>query len=114
MKKVNEVALFTDNVPGLTGFYRQLLDMEPAFANEHVAVFSLGDQTLLIHTKGASMPGGPPNEDHFAFGVRDVEQEHIALREKGLAFEVAPRAYDWGKSAYLRDPDGRLVELHEE
>lgn len=114
MKEVSEVALFTDNVPGLTLFYRQLLDREPAFANEHVAVFALGNQTLLIHTKAASMPGAPPNEDHFAFGVQDVEQEHAVLREKGLVFEVAPRVYDWGKSAYLRDPDGRLVELHEE
>ena len=27
---------------------------------------------------------------------------------------VEPRAYPWGRSAYLRDPDGRLVELAEE
>jgi catechol 2,3-dioxygenase-like lactoylglutathione lyase family enzyme len=29
----------------------------------------------------------------------------------GLRLLVEPRDYPWGRSAYLRDPDGRLVEL---
>jgi catechol 2,3-dioxygenase-like lactoylglutathione lyase family enzyme len=29
----------------------------------------------------------------------------------GLVLRVEPRDYPWGRSAYLRDPDGRLVEL---
>jgi len=114
MKRITEIALFTNDVPGLTYFYRRLLNTEPAFANKHVAIFQSDGQTLLIHTKSSAMTGGPPNEDHFAFSVEDIEQEHTLLSEKGLEFEHAPRAYDWGKSAYLRDPDGRLVELHQE
>ncbi|MBA3433288.1 MAG: hypothetical protein H0U08_04260 [Actinobacteria bacterium] len=35
------------------------------------------------------------------------------LRERGFAFLVEPRDYPWCRPAYLRDPDGRLVELSE-
>jgi catechol 2,3-dioxygenase-like lactoylglutathione lyase family enzyme len=34
-----------------------------------------------------------------------------AVRAEGVEFLVEPRDYPWGRSAYLRDPDGRLVEL---
>jgi catechol 2,3-dioxygenase-like lactoylglutathione lyase family enzyme len=57
------------------------------------------------------MADGPPNEDHFAIAVDDLDGTCAALGENGLGFLVAPRDYPWGRSAYLRDPDGRLVEL---
>ena len=27
---------------------------------------------------------------------------------------IGPKVYDWGRSAYVRDPDGRIVELMQE
>ncbi len=42
--------------------------------------------------------------------VPDVDAAGRALRALGYAFAVEPRDYPWGRSAYLRDPDGRLVE----
>ena len=44
-------------------------------------------------------------------GADDVDASCDALRRTGLTFLVEPRDYPWGRSAYLRDPDGRLVEL---
>ncbi len=35
----------------------------------------------------------------------------LALFTDGVETTIAPRDYPWGRSAYLRDPDGRLVEL---
>lgn len=29
----------------------------------------------------------------------------------GMTIEYPPRDYDWGRSAYLRDPNGGLIEL---
>jgi catechol 2,3-dioxygenase-like lactoylglutathione lyase family enzyme len=54
---------------------------------------------------------GPPNEDHFALAVDDLNAACDALVARGLILELEPRDYPWGRSAYLRDPDGRLVEL---
>ena len=61
--------------------------------------------------RGGAPGGGPPNEDHFALGVSDLDAAAAELAADGLTFLVEPRDYDWGRSAYLRDPDGRLVEL---
>jgi uncharacterized glyoxalase superfamily protein PhnB len=43
--------------------------------------------------------------------VEDVDQTCQQLVNDGLALEVAPQDYYWGRSAYLRDPDGNQVEI---
>ncbi|MEX2613559.1 MAG: VOC family protein, partial [Gaiellaceae bacterium] len=48
---------------------------------------------------------------HFAVGVTGLDAACEELRERGVGFLVEPRDYPSGRSAYLRDPDGRLVEL---
>jgi catechol 2,3-dioxygenase-like lactoylglutathione lyase family enzyme len=57
------------------------------------------------------MEDGPPNEDHFALSVDELDDTCSALAATGHTLLVEPRDYPWGRSAYLRDPDGRLVEL---
>ena len=63
--------------------------------------------------KGIWVVLGLPAEDHIAFAVEDLERACLEAEASGLRCEVPRRTYEWGKSAYLRDPDGRLVELHE-
>jgi catechol 2,3-dioxygenase-like lactoylglutathione lyase family enzyme len=43
--------------------------------------------------------------------VDDLDTTCDTLRAEGCDLLVEPRDYRWGRSAYLRDPDGRLVEL---
>jgi catechol 2,3-dioxygenase-like lactoylglutathione lyase family enzyme len=107
----SEVALFTDDVPGVRGFYQRLLDTKPEDEWPGGAVFGTGSIKLLVHERGESPAGGPPNEDHVALGVRELDRVCDELRRGGLTFLVEPRDFPWGRSAYLRDPDGRLVEL---
>ena len=66
---------------------------------------------MLVHERSAALDDGPPNEDHFALSVSDLDSACGELRAHGVSFLVEPRDYPWGRSAYLRDPDGRLVEL---
>jgi len=113
MRKIIELALFTDKVPEMTLFYKRLTGADPAYASAQMALFNLGDFTLLIHEKSEPEAGGPPNIDHFAFGAGNLVEAYQTLAAQGLAFEIEPREFDWGRSAYLRDPDGRLVELHQ-
>jgi catechol 2,3-dioxygenase-like lactoylglutathione lyase family enzyme len=75
------------------------------------AIFAIGSAKILVHERAASMEDGPPNEDHFALSVDDLDEMCAVLATGGLTFLVEPREYPWGRSAYLRDPDGRLVEL---
>jgi len=113
MKAVTEIALFTDDVEAVKGFYAGLLGASPASEWPGGAIFAAGDATVLVHERAATMESGPPNEDHFAFGVDDLDAACDELRRNGVSFLVEPREYPWGRSAYLRDPDGRLVELAE-
>jgi predicted enzyme related to lactoylglutathione lyase len=111
MKRISEVALFTADVAALAGFYSRLLDTAPLYQGEDIAIFDLGGVQLLIHFRYPDQPGGPANEDHFAFRVDDVDTAGRKLEEHGLALEVKPKDFDWGRSTYLRDPDGRFIEL---
>lgn len=117
MRQLVELALFTEDVPALTAFYAKLLGSEPDFSSEQMALFQLDGLHILIHHREPPDPAydvdasGPPNEDHFAIGVEDLD---AAWSESGLAESssaIEPTAYPWGRSAYVRDPDGRLVEI---
>jgi catechol 2,3-dioxygenase-like lactoylglutathione lyase family enzyme len=109
--RLTEIALFSDEVTGASAFYRQLLGADPIAEWPGGVLFAVGESKLLVHERAAAMVDGPPNEDHFALSVEDLEDACSALLDAGFAFLVEPRDYPWGRSAYLRDPDGRLVEL---
>ena len=111
MRAITEVALFTDDVAGAAAFYRSLMGAAPIAEWPGGALFAAGDAKILVHERAAAMEGGPPNEDHFALIVDDLDTICDALRSEGSELLVELRDYQWGRSAYLRDPDGRLVEL---
>jgi len=111
MSEFVEIALFTDDVERAKGFYERLVGGAPDAEWPGGVIFSAGGVKLLVHERAGAMDGGPPNEDHIALGVADLDGACAELAEQGFSFLVAPRDYPWGRSAYLRDPDGRLVEL---
>jgi catechol 2,3-dioxygenase-like lactoylglutathione lyase family enzyme len=113
MRGITEIAVFTDDVAGATSFYRELLGTAPVAEWPGGALFSAGASKLLVHERSAAIEDGPPNEDHFALSVADLDAVCRDLRARGTVFLVEPRDYPWGRSAYLRDPDARLVELAE-
>lgn len=52
-------------------------------------------------------------EDHIAFAVEVLEQACRDAQTSGLKYEAPPCTYPCGESAKWRDPDRRLVELHD-
>lgn len=111
MRGIGEIALFTDDVASVSRFYRDLVGSPPAAKWPGGAVFAIGDGKLLVHERADGRPDGPPNEDHFAIAVDDLDGACALLRQRGVTILIGPQDYPWGRSAYLRDPDGRLVEL---
>ena len=111
MSEFVEIALFTDDVQAARRFYERLVGGAPEAEWPGGAIFSAGSVKLLVHERGGAMDGGPPNEDHVAVGVADLDAACAELAEQGFSFLVEPRDYPSGRSAYVRDPDGRLVEL---
>ena len=112
MARIAEVALFTDDVAGLTDFYERLLGRPPDDRSDAHASFDLDWTTLFIHVAGGEAPQGAPNADHVAIAL-DQDEAAARAREAG-AEVVGPRDFYWGRSAYLSDPDGRVIELRSE
>jgi catechol-2,3-dioxygenase len=111
MPRVAEVALFTNDVQRLTAFYERLLGRAPDNASDSHASFDVGGTTIFIHVAGKPH-GDAPNADHVAFAL---DQDEAAKRARSAGSDVVgPKEYYWGRAAYLRDPDGRVIELQQE
>lgn len=108
--RLTELALFTSDVPGVTAFYERVLGIAPADRSDDHAVLVLGELVLRIHVAVEPAPGDPPAGDHVAFTVDELDDRAVELAAAGIALD-GPRDLPWGRSAYVRDPDGRLVEL---
>jgi predicted enzyme related to lactoylglutathione lyase len=109
MARIAEVALFTEDVPRLTSFYEQLLGRPADDSSPDHASFRLNEVTLFIHVAGEGGPADAPNRDHVAFAL---DQDAAAERARAAGADVVgPKDFYWGRSAYLEDPDGRVIEL---
>ena len=109
--KLTELAYFTDNVADMTQFYKTLLGTDPVHASEDMAIFMSDHTKIFIHKTYVPGPDDLPCENHKAFTVENVDTAARDLAASSMTIEVAPADYYWGRSAYLRDPDGRLIEL---
>lgn len=93
MTSLGEVALFTNDVEGASAFYRNLIGAAPVADWPGGAIFAVGDGKLLVHDRAAALDDGPPNEDHFAIAVDDLNETCAALVADGLGLLVEPRDY---------------------
>ncbi|MBL8061724.1 MAG: VOC family protein [Anaerolineales bacterium] len=109
--KLIEIAKFTDKVAEVSSFYRQFLGVKPVAASPDMTIFINDGVKIFIHKIYEAGTGDLPPEDHFAFAVEDVDKTCEDLQTRGLMVETPPNDYYWGRSAYLRDPDGQLIEL---
>jgi catechol 2,3-dioxygenase-like lactoylglutathione lyase family enzyme len=111
--RLHEITIFTDDVDSVADFYQRLLDAEPVHREDGLVIFTVGDVKILIHLRYVPAPGWLPCENHVCFAVNDLDNTVAQLGNCGIRIEIPPRKYEWGRSAYLRDPDGHLLELHE-
>ena len=125
LDQVLETALYVDDLDRAGRFYRDVLSLEPLFADDRLRAFAVGGRNvLLLFRRGASletvhMPGGtiPPHDGHgpvhvaFAIAAKALAEWEERLRTHAIAIEGRT---DWprgGRSIYFRDPDGHLLEL---
>lgn len=112
--KLAEAAFFTPDVEAMSGFYRALLGAAPVAESADMAIFMAGQTKIFIHRTYEPEKGGLPPENHLAFAVPDVDGACAGLAAASIPVERPPQDYYWGRSAYLRAPDGTLIELIQE
>ncbi len=126
--------LLVANFPACFRFYRDILQMRPTWGDEadSYASFTHGQDALgqnaqepslaifqreaMSETIGTSnLPLDAAAQDRFMLIVRvaDVDAEVERIRKLGVKILQEPRDFpNWGyRGAYLRDPDGNLIEL---
>jgi len=121
-----ESILYVDDLPRAVAFYRDELGFTPMTGDPaRFQSFSVGGkQVLLLFKRGGTLvptpvPGGviPPHDGigphHIGFAVTAAAygQWRDRLIARGIVIESETIWERGGRSLYLRDPDGHLLEL---
>lgn len=61
-----------------------------------------------------SVPPATPNVEHIALRVSSLTPYLERFQAAGLAFEGPVASERYGRSLYVRDPDGNRIELHDQ
>ena len=125
LRGVLETSLYVADLARAAAFWEGIVGLKSIAADGRFRAYDAGRATvLLLFLQGATsatavLPGGtiPPHEGqgrlHVAFAIAraDLAAWEAKLERAGVAVEGR---MDWprgGKSLYLRDPDGHLVEF---
>jgi catechol 2,3-dioxygenase-like lactoylglutathione lyase family enzyme len=125
LDRVIETCLYVDDLARAAVFYEGVLGLAAMTGDARFCAYDVGGKSvLLLFRRGATLetvhlPGGtiPPHDGHGPLHVAfAVSAEEFADWEARLAaHQVAVEGRtDWpqgGRSLYVRDPDGHLVEL---
>jgi catechol 2,3-dioxygenase-like lactoylglutathione lyase family enzyme len=121
IQAIIETAIYVDDLDGAEVFYRDVLDL-PVVGKEQgrQVFFRVGSSNVLLvflaktTLKGEHLPAhGAKGPGHFALGIEagDLNAWRQKLTQKGVSIEKEVEWPRGGKSIYLRDPAGNLVEL---
>jgi catechol 2,3-dioxygenase-like lactoylglutathione lyase family enzyme len=101
-------------------FYTGTLGLTPGHRSGPYAQLDTGTCRLAFYERAAMAATLGVAEDdvpafEIGFKVDDVDAVYSELVRRGATAVMAPTDRAWGqRTAYLRDPDGHLVELAED
>ena len=113
--------LIVEDLDRALGFYNDVLGLRLGHRSGDYAQLDTGATRLALYTRsamaktlGRSLDAPASNAPGFEVGfkVADVDAAFNELVARGAQPVVAPTDRFWGqRTAYLRDPDGHLIEL---
>lgn len=115
------VILIVDDLDRTLSFYTQVLGLRLGHRSGEYAQLDTGTTRLGFYTRTAmaqalgfslTKPAADAAGFELGFKVTDVDAAYTELIEKGAAATTPPTTRPWGqRTAYVRDPDGHLIEL---
>jgi|GEM_PF-59048 len=123
--KLAYTIIYVPDVPRALTFYETAFGLERRFVHEsgHYAEMETGATALAFASyemAGANLPAGfresdpaaVPGNVEIVFTTSDVPAAFEVAVEAGATRLVKPQTKPWGQTvAYVRDPDGNLIEL---
>jgi lactoylglutathione lyase len=118
------VVLVVGDLERSVRFYRDVVGMTLGHRSGPYAQFATGVTRVALYERAAMADTlgrrlGPPDPDapgfELGFKVDDCDTVYAELVRRGAKPAVPPTDRIWGqRTAYVRDPDGHLVELAED
>jgi glyoxylase I family protein len=115
----HHVALYTADFPRLYAFYTEVLGLAEVgrFEGYEIAFLQAGEAAIeLCGREHVDEPRGQ-GWNHLAFEVADLNAAMAALAARGVGFLSGPTEFPpaaaRARIAFLRDPDGNLLELYQ-
>ncbi len=115
------VILIVEDMDRALRFYTDVLGLRLGHRSGDYAQLDTGATRLGLYTRGAmaktlGMSLKPPAHDapgfEIGFKVPDVGEAFAELVGRGASAVMPPTDRPWGqRTAYVRDPDGHLIEL---
>ena len=95
-------------------FWRDLVGLDLSWSGDEFAFFVIGDNQLTLNQP--LMSEDQTSDTEIVFEVEDVHSVVSEMRERGVPFEVEPRAVtsDGERTlfaAHFRDPDGHVASV---
>lgn len=126
--KFGYTIVYVRDVEETVGFWERAFGLKRRFVGENndYGEMETGETTLSFASNSmgeSNLPGGfrknnpsePPAGVEIALVAEDVEEAYRSAVEAGATSEAEPKTKPWGQTvAYLRDPDGVLVEIGSE
>ncbi len=107
--KIGEVCLLTNDVIGLSNFYKTLFNIDNQ-CNDDVHQFILSEETTLTIYNDGILRNNNLQNICLAFTVTDVDIEFERLKSLGVEIVSPPTERPWGaKNMSFLDPDKNLI-----
>jgi catechol 2,3-dioxygenase-like lactoylglutathione lyase family enzyme len=123
VRNFDYTVLIVDDLDRALAFYVDVLGIELNHRSGPFAQLKTGDTRLAFYERAAmqetlGIPLEPPAENapgfEIGFYVANVDNAYAELVVSGAKAVTPPADRAWGqRTAYVRDPDGHLVELVE-
>ena len=120
MHQLDYTILVVDDLDVALAFYTDALGLALGHRSGPYAQLDTGSCRLALYERDAmaetlGVPAAAVPAFEIGFKVDDVDAAFNELIERGARPAVAPTDRPWGqRTAYVRDPDGHLVELAED
>jgi predicted enzyme related to lactoylglutathione lyase len=116
IKRVEWVAIWSENVEGLLPFYRDVLGLRVVQQWEGYVSLSGSDEGSNLNLGTHSEVRGKASDPYrHMVGLRcdDVDGEYVRLSSLGVEFIEKPAPYPGFRLATLKDPEGNLIQLYQ-